>query len=105
MVLRLARAAASAGFALQALEVQWGDAGLGVLRQVGVPDCNEACGLMEGQGLEQGDVDDAEDRRVRADAEGEREYDDSGEARRAAKCAEHLAKLLRKIAHGCFPMI
>src|SRR5262249_29755652 len=60
-------------------------------------DANDLAGVLVWQRPEQHGVHDAEDRRVRAEAEGERQDDDDGEAGRAAERAARVAQIETEI--------
>jgi hypothetical protein len=60
------------------------------------PDANDAIGRVEGQGLEQHRVEQAEHGRVRADAEREDADDDRGEERLAAQPGHAVARVARQ---------
>src|SRR6185369_16526419 len=67
-------------------------------RLAGVPlEQHEAVRLLDRQPSEQHRVDDAEQRRVGADAERERDDGDGGEARRLAHHAQAVAHVLREL--------
>ncbi len=77
-------------------EVGWGDVGEIAEREFSVePD--EAIGVCEGERAEDDGVDDAEDGRVGADAEGESEDGDESEAGIFAEGAEGVAEILGEI--------
>jgi len=56
-----------------------------------VPDANELVGMVEWERLEQHTLDDAEDRRVGADAQREGEHRDEREQRRASEPPQHTS--------------
>jgi len=70
------------------------------VRRRHVPDEDESVGIAEGQRLQQDPVDDAEDRRVRADPE--RQNDDGGERERGAlgEQSQPMPKVSNQAAHG-----
>ena len=61
---------------------------------VGVPDDGQPVGALVRDALEQDRVDDAEDRRARADADGNRGERGGGEQRRLARRAQRAAEIL-----------
>ena len=85
-----------AGNALAVLEVQLIRHAelLGLIRPGGrAADMDEPVRVRERQRLEEHDIDDAENRGVRADGERERRDDDEREARRAEKTARGVLKV------------
>ena len=64
-----------------------------------MPDTHELVGVIEGQRLEQHTLDDAEDRRVGADAERERKHRDEGEQRRTREPAQNTTEAHRYEFH------
>jgi hypothetical protein len=73
------------------LEIRVGDVRIARLGQV-----DEAVRLRVGQGAQERQVDEAEDRGVRPDAEGERQHHDRGKAGRLGEQAEGVAQ----VVHG-----
>ncbi len=67
--------------------------------RVGFPHHDQASGIAERQRLEQHRVDDREDRRVRADAQRERQHRDRREARRAQAQTDGVADVLKDVVH------
>src|SRR5262249_39100281 len=66
-------------------------------------DLDELLGLLEVERLQERRVDHAEDRRVRADAEREREDRDGREAGTAQEPARREAKIEQQRLHGATP--
>jgi hypothetical protein len=64
--------------------------------RVFLPQYDDAVRIAEGQPLEQHRVDDGEDRRVRAEAERQREHRNGGEAGRADAHPNRVANVLQQ---------
>ena len=76
------------------------DVRLALPRQVVLPDDDQAVGVVIGQALDEQRVDDAEDCRIGADADGQRENRDDAESRRANEQAQSEPEILKHCAHA-----
>src|SRR3954469_18583784 len=81
------------------IEIVRVDDTLVALRTLRSPDHDDLFGMLIGKRTNEHGVDDGEDRRVGADAEGEREGGDDGERRPPSEGANGETKILKQDVH------